>query len=34
MSATDVTALLARLGEGRRMFAGGSDSGYAAERSS
>lgn len=32
MSASDVTALLARLGEGRRMFAGGSDSGYAAER--
>ncbi len=32
MPAADITALLARLGEGRRMFSGVSDKGFAAER--
>ena len=34
MPAADITALLARLGEGRRMFSGLADQGFAAERSS
>ncbi len=34
MAASEITALLTRLGEGRRMFSGPSDSGYVAERTS